>query len=459
MRQSITGAVPANSIRTGDFSRALRKPVLSLTLLCSIALVAWFCQQPLPALQDYGEWVFQGWAMGRLVLGDPLLRDHYMLRLFPMPNLACQWLLAFVSALAGPFLAAKIVVVGYCSVSIAVCWKASKTFFGTHAAAGFVVLVSLVTFNACFWHGYMNYQFGLVALLWYFQASQSKRFSPLALFGISVLLYACHAATWLAFVLLVLHTARSRPNRLRICLALLPTVALFSIYVLNSHGTASSTHHSMGVASFLAYKCYTVAKTGPFHNLIGPNGIGANSTRWMYRSGITVNLMFASGLFLCIVHGIRKAWQSERLRAMAPLWFVLFVLFAVMPSDLREVVNLGERFLYILLISLLLAIGPSVWVNWLSVITLAGLVLTTVQIPRVSMANMQQGEAVMHEPEGNGQSYRADGLFSHRLYQNDERRVELRDHATVYAPLLFDTSVLQERDPGHTRKHADGSKE
>ena len=446
-RLATSPSVSVRGTHTPAPAAVLLQSAMILTLAYCAALLTWFCQQPLPALQDYGEWVFQGWAMGRFLAGDAVFHARYILNMFPIPNLACQWLIALTSVLVGPFLAAKVLVAAYCVTAVTTCWKAAKTFAANRPAATFISLLALVAFNACFWHGYMNYQLGLVALLWYLQASHAKRFSPLALFGISSVLYACHASTWLALVLLVAVTDRFRADRLRVAMAFVPTAGLFAAYLLRSHAASGAATHSMGLLSFVAYKCYTLAKTGPFHNLVDARGVAANSIPGLYYSGVLVNLLFAGGLLLCLAMGLRSVWRNHTTRTLLPFWCVLFLLFVLMPSDLREVVNLGERFLYILLMSLLLAVGSSPWLDRLSLAVVAGFLLTAVQIPRASIGNMQSTEAVTHEPETSGRAYSSDGLFSHRLYQNDERRIEMRDGATNFVPLLFDTSVLRERDP------------
>ena len=64
---------------------------------------------------------------------------------------------------------------------------------------------------------------------------------------------------------------------------------------------------------------------------------------------------------------------------------------------------------------------------WLYVV---GFVLTVAQLPAASLPGASAAEAFHHPPEKTGRAYAGDGLFSNRLYQNDERRIELRDDAT-----------------------------
>jgi hypothetical protein len=111
-------------------------------------------------------------------------------------------------------------------------------------------------------------------------------------------------------------------------------------------------------------------------------------------------------------------------------------------------VNLGERFLLLLTVLVLLAIAqrPSEPESRLQSVAawayVLGFALTLAQLPAASLHGVAAPEASHHDPEKNGRAYAGDGLFSHRLYQNDERRIELRDHQTQVDPLLFDTGLL-----------------
>ena len=134
-------------------------------------------------------------------------------------------------------------------------------------------------------------------------------------------------------------------------------------------------------------------------------------------------------------------------------WGSLLLLFVAMPADTVEVVNLGERFLYVLLLSVLLVLPQMPLRRTLAWMCVAGFALTAAQLPRVSLPGMSAPEAFHRPADADAASFRSDGLFSHRLYQNDERRTEMRDRFTRFTPLLFDTSVLRERE-GQLRERA-----
>ena len=434
--------------RSTVLSLRFDRSLLVLIAACIAILLGWLLLQPMPALQDFGEWIFQGWAVGHLLHGDTLLSSQFFIRAFPVPNMFSQALLTATIALLGPFGGARLTILFYFAAGITVAYRAARTFAPTAMAPLFVLLMSVVVCNACFWHGYMSYQFGLLGLLWYFEWSAHRRPSPLAVFAFSLLLYTCHASVLIAFVLWVLVRERERPDYARVVLALAPACALFAVYLtMHTRGHGGANNPVSSLAAFVAYKGYTLAKAGPFHNLVGPDGRSAAVTAVLYRMGVVLNVAFAGTLLAGTFVGVRHLLRMQPARkTLLPFWIAMLLLFALMPSDFAEVVNLGERFLYVLLCSLLLLTPPSRWKSALATMCLAGFALTLAQLPRVSLyAGAASPEAYHRPPEESGRAYAGDGLFSHRLYQNDERRTELRDHAQTFAPLLFDTWMLQAR--------------
>jgi len=440
-------AQPVSATSADVASRSLRF-ISAAALLYVALLMLWFASQPMPALQDFQEWVFQGWAMARLLQGDSSVHAQFAATFFPVPNLLSQWVLTLLSLVAGPFVAAKLLIVAYCVGSVGICWAAARRFRPQAASSTFVLLLTLTALNSCFWHGYLNYQVGLMLLLFYFERTYERRPSPLLVLGFSVLLYACHGSILIAFVLLVITREWQRSDRWKVLAALVPAASLFCFYVLTHAHTGQGKNNPTGsLLKHVAYKAYTLAKIGPFQNLVGPTGTSAAITPLLYHAGVALNLVFAATLASALLLGLYRWRQSSGL----PGWLLYFSggllgLFLLMPADMAEVVNLGERFLYVLLVAMLLLIPRVPWRAPLTWMCLAGFALTAAQLPRVSLHGMDAPEAFHRAPESDGRAYRGDGLFSHRLYQNDERRTELRDHVTRFTPLLFDTSMLRQRD-------------
>lgn len=420
-------------------------------------LVTWFATQPIPALQDFQEWVFQGWVMARLLQGNAAIHAQFAASYFPVPNLLSQWVLTLLSLITGPFVAAKLLIAAYCVGATAVCWAAARRFVPQAAVSTAVLLLALTALNSCFWHGYINYQIGLMLLLFYFQKTRHQQPSPLLILGFSALLYLCHGSMLIAFLLLVATREWQRPDRWKVLAALAPAAALFCFYVLSRSHTGQGKNNPTGsLLKHVAYKGYTLAKAGPFQNLVGPNGTSAAITPLLYRAGVALNLAFAALLTTALLLALYRWWRSKTV----PGWLLLFwggllALFLVLPADLAEVVNLGERFLYLLLATMLLILPRLPWRTPLAWICIAGFALTAAQLPRVSLSGTSAPEAFHRPPEANGRAYQGDGLFSHRLYQNDERRTELRDHLQQFTPLLFDTSMLRQRNGSLAKPSSD----
>ncbi|HEY0758408.1 MAG TPA: hypothetical protein VGD59_04030 [Acidisarcina sp.] len=413
----------------------------------AVVLLAWFSLQPVPALQDFLEWVFQSWAFGRLLAGDPAYSVHFSLVHYPVPNMFAQLFMAGVSAFASPFVAAKIFIACYICFGALVCYRLARRFAPNAAVPAFVLLLGLAVFNACFWHGYVNYQISLLLILFYVDLTAETRPTVPLVFVFGLLLFCCHASMFAAFGLLVLLREWRRPGRMSIYASLLPGVALLALYFIRrpghnpSHGVATQT-----LLSHLAYKGYTIAKAGPFHNLVIADGTSA--TRWhsLYKTGVALNFGFAVVLLALVV----SSWPHlyAKLKDRPERWIYLGVLaslFLLLPSDIAEVVNLGERFLYLLALLLIFDLASSRWLPVLAWLTIAGFALTLVQIPAASLHGTSAPEAFHQPPGREGRAYAQDGLFSHRLYQNDERRIELRVPGTPLDPLLFDTGLLSNK--------------
>jgi hypothetical protein len=371
----------------------------------------------------------------------------------PVPNMLCQLFLMAASWAAGPFWAAKLLVAVYCAGAVWICARAARRFAPESPVPLFILLLGIAAFNSCFWHGYMNFQIGLLLILLYVELTADRPPGMAMVFGFGVLLFCCHASMFVAFVLMVLLREWRRSDRWKMVAALTPSVGLLGFYLWQRPRATVTEHSHFGsMASHLAYKAYTLLKVGPFHNLVIANGESAKRLPVLYAAGIGLNVLFCVCLVGALVLGLRLLLRRGELpRPTLLLWGALGVLFLVLPSDLAEVVNLGERFLLLLIVLLLLAMARTESriqrrvqgvAAWLYVV---GFALTAAQIPAASLGGISAPEAYHRPPEKTGRAYASDGLFSHRLYQNDERRIELRDARKQTEPLLFDTGLLVNR--------------
>jgi hypothetical protein len=67
-----------------------RRALLIAGLLYVFAVAAWLVTQPMPALQDLGEWVFQAAVMLRLLDPSSPLHSQFAWVHIPVPNMLCQ---------------------------------------------------------------------------------------------------------------------------------------------------------------------------------------------------------------------------------------------------------------------------------------------------------------------------------------------------------------------------------
>jgi hypothetical protein len=430
-----------------------QRALLIAALLYVAALLAWMITQPMPALQDLGEWVFQGVVMLRLL--DPASPFHTQFAWVhaPVPNMLSQFFLMAATWAVGPFWAAKALVALYCGGAVWICGRVAKRFAPINPASLFVLLLGIAAFNSCFWHGYMNFQIALLLLLLYVEWTAVRPPSVALVFGFSLLLFCCHAAMFAAFLLIVVVREWKRGKRWAIYASLMPSLGLLGLYLRQrQRDHPTQPIHFDGLATHLAYKAYTLLKLGPFHNFVIANGQSAKRLPALYATGIGLNIVFFLCLATVFVMGVRPMLRARLLsRPTLRIWGALGLLFLLLPADLAEIVNPGERFLILLVILLLLAISrrPTLqqlrWQSLAAWLYVLGFALTVAQLPAASIDGLSAAEAYHHAPEKTGRAYAGDGLFSHRLYQNDKRRIELRDDATQVDPLLFDTGLLVNR--------------
>ncbi len=264
-------------------------------------LVGWLVSQPLPALQDFGEWVFQGWAMLGLLRGDAAMHAQFAATWFPVPNLLSQWLLVAATALVGPFAAAKVLVAVYCVGATGVCARAARRFRPGAWGATFAVLLALAAFNSCFWHGYANYQVGVVLFVLFLERAWGRRVSAWAYCGWGLLFYACHGSVLIAFALLVV--AREW-RRWRVMLSLVPAVGLFVAYLARRRSAGAHAGTAFSLVSHVAYKGYTLVKAGPYQNLVDARGVSAVVQPVAYHAGVVLNVSFGLVLAGVLVWGL-----------------------------------------------------------------------------------------------------------------------------------------------------------
>jgi hypothetical protein len=337
--------------------------------------------------------------------------------------------------------AARVFLLGLVVASIVLALALGRRCQKRAPGAFAALLLVAIYFNAAFFNGYANFQLGMLLLGAWFLLPEARRTRALPILGFSLALFFTHAMVFVAFGGLVslqgLAARRLRPA----VLGLLPAAALAAWYVAaDAGGGATETTGSGGLAGFLAYKAYTFAKLGPYHNFVFAGGGDLAARPAVYWAGAVVNAAFALGLAAAILLGLRNALRVRPLD-WPPLLAAggLLALFAVLPDLVQNVVNPGERLLLPGLLILLLVLPlPVPLVRGLG---LGGLVLAGVLA--LLLATSHAWQTPVHYTELRAETA---GLFRHRPTAFACKWQAMLDSAATGAvpaqPISFRTSLL-----------------
>jgi hypothetical protein len=414
-------------------------------------------------LQDFEDWIYQGWVTAGLLHGVPSLREHFQFAHYPVPNAVSQVMLAGATFFTNPRIAADLFLCFFFAVGMACIWRVARRT-GTADTDGspgafFAVLLSIFILNSAFWDGYANYQISLILFMFAFLL---PRKIPVGwIVALSLGLFFAHASTYCAFVLLILLREMFVFRRFSAVAALAPSLVLMAWYAhLRPYAPLPNVVIAQDntLLKHLAYKAYTFTKAGPFHNLVDYSAQSlAARNHLLYLAGVVINVLFAAALFTSLCIGLyigmyRRRNDATGQTGQSSLWrspemitsAVLLLLFMVLSTATVGVVNLGERFLYPALFILLLELRTRRFVNTLAVLTLAGCAINAWQCMTMSTAHVGSPVAAKSSEVANGQNYyQKFGLYTSRIYVFDEERVFLKDPNPAAAPPVeYETSIL-----------------
>ena len=121
---------------------------------------------PFPPLQDYWEWVYQG-ALIEQIISHGAENSPFVLRDYPVPNAFSQALIAALSVIASPVVAAKLVILGYIALTAVAYRSLSRIAAPGQAGLAMLVLFSLMI-GSQFFNGYINNVYGNLFLVIFF---------------------------------------------------------------------------------------------------------------------------------------------------------------------------------------------------------------------------------------------------------------------------------------------------
>ncbi|QBQ98390.1 hypothetical protein [Paraburkholderia pallida] len=339
----------------------MRRSELWMVLPALIVLLLAINVPPYVPLQDYNEWVYQGFLAAQLLHGN--LTDQFVFATFPVPNSAVQAVLCLLNLVVPPLVAARCVASLYVIAAIALAWQLAQKMSLEQNVSYFYLLLVCVFFNTPFWNGYVNYQFGILLFTAWLLQDGCTRAKPLWVLLFTVGAFFTHAVIW-ASILLMMAIDALRRRRFVSYLPALPSVGLFVWYVARKPApTVPDPSYPTGLLHASGYKLYTFAKLGPYHNFTLTNGIPSAIETVGRYAGFAVNIALAAGLLYLLYAALwrplmrREAWAQLSDETLASL--VLFVLFIAMPTVMADVVNPGERMLYPAMMLALLGVGKS----------------------------------------------------------------------------------------------------
>jgi hypothetical protein len=389
----------------------------------------------IPPLQDFNEWIYQGWLVGQLLLGAEV---PFGIKPWPVPNAAAQVLLGLLNV-ALPAHAAGL---AYLTLYLAgMTWLAVAIARarGAFDPATFLLAVLIGGLNSPYWDGYANSQLGMALYLVHVLRERKGPTGPAWDAALGVALFFCHAVMLAVFALHVAIAAVQRRQLARVAV-LVPPFAMLAWYVLRDDNYGEFIPpFGTTLFEFIAYKGYSAAKAGPYQNLI-IGGIGdADRAPWLFAAGVAVNLAFVLVAVVPLVLAlVRQVWGGERSPALL-VALACVAGFAVLPSALFGVVNVGERLLLPALL-VVLACCPDPWRVRRFGAGIAALVPATVLyfhlILPASLPATEIGHLAAHDP-----AQRMRVLFWHRPFHFQSQIAAARRGEAVR--LAFTTSLLR----------------
>lgn len=327
----------------------------------------------LPALGDFGDWVYEGALFRDVLLVNP--HAGYIVKHYPVPNSFNTAVLG-VLMLAMPWQwAAK----AYLCLQLAFQFLAASIFFqavrSVHPSISrgiWFIVPGAVMLGMNFWYGFMNFQVGvawamLVCALLLWRAQLASLYALLLVFTFFTHMIPC------AFACLALIFAAWLDRRPRFLLALIPTAALsvwylagrfFYAHNADAHAAISTNIRYLS-QDFFAYKINSFLKSFGFVN---PSTNSEASVALHFFGDRLFLLLFLlnallAGIFLWLI--VTRCYRSLKKQSLdAFLWLAIAafaVIYLVLPGMALGVSDPGSRVLQVALWMAIFLAADSAW--------------------------------------------------------------------------------------------------
>ncbi len=433
-------------------------------LVAALIGVLFVALQPFPMLHDFPEWMYQGWLVKELwVANNATVAEQFRLLNYPVPNSISQLGIAALNRVVTPVVAGKIWLSLYLALSASLWWLVIRARDSKDCGAISLLLMLTITLGPGFWNGYINFQFGLLffAFYLYLTVIRDSNFG-LSVMMFSMLVFFSHAAVYAAFVVFVFLRFVGTSHRWRFALELLPSLLLLLWYMKFKLAVGHiSLATPLSWSKWLQYKAYTLAKQGPFHNFIMPDGESLLAElNLVYMAGFIVNFAIVILIAVWFVALIRQVLvggqilgfslqKHERLTLVAtPI--LLLVLFLMAGQNTFGVVNLGERFLAVALMMGLMFFRLPVVLRQLWTIAcvfgvsilIAGSIVVTRGGDLEYSVDRSADQPDLEKFVDNIYANSRHKYFNHRLFIYADRGQELVKSNPILLPIDLPTSIV-----------------
>ena len=397
---------------------------------------------PIVPLQDMNEWIYQGGILASILRGAPI--HSVIIANYPVPNSLMQLILGLLSLALRPIAAGRVLITSYIVFGTWVGGALARRYHPRHVGPITLVYLISMVLNSPFWNGYLNSQIGLIIFLSYFLLSEEWRAKQAIVMGEGIVLFFTHAISFAAFALYIVVRATLYREQRNLIIAIVPPIVLFFWYISMRAPVELAAIHWGGALHFLSYKVYTCSKLGGYHNFIFSSGGDAIQRPWVYRLGIASNLAYLAGILGMLVSiAFNRSWREIAAEPALVAAAIAVAIALCLPQNMADVVNPGERLIYLAFGLALPFIQPKAWL--VRAMAAAAVMLAVSVIPLLDGNQEKFRTAVSDEILHGGDI--AQALYLHRptAFVQRVEGVGQSEYRTTEPRLFFETSFLLQR--------------
>ncbi len=301
-------------------------------------------------MQDYPDWLYQGYLFSAILRGTAPPGFH--LAAYPVPNAVSTIIIGVGSFIFSPEVSGKIFLSLYILLFAGGSWYLLSTFI-RKGESSLVVFPLLFMFNHPFFHGNVNYIFSLGILFFcsgYLLRVHEKSREPNTriIAAVSLLLFFSHGSAYIAWVVFVIvFLCVGTKKFLKPLLALTPSLFLFLWYLVHGcivTGSVESPTLDLSPVSLL--------KTKLFNAYIYCSPLPGFYPFTSNDASVLTTISPVNPLLCLVIAGIgiywlRAAWTSTRTEKIVHITAAVYLLmFFFSPQRVAGMVRPGQRFLY-----------------------------------------------------------------------------------------------------------------